>query len=310
MRYLTSTFCLALSVLVAGTAWAQDEAPAEESSRDRPADMRRRIMEEFDADGDGELSDEERAAAREEMRNRRRNRAGQDGEAGPRGNRQRGERMRRGGAEGRRGGPAGPLPDPSEVFDRFDADGNGSLNRQEFMKLTEEMRPPGPPRGPRGPEAGPDGPAAPPEGRRRRFDRQRPLQNPEDADQPPRRRQGRPRLNDEDAQQPRGPRGRGQGARGPGGPGGPPNPDALFDRFDENGDGQLSRAEFTRLAERMQQMRSRAGQGQGGPRMGQGRGRGPGGPGGEEGRPRRRRPARPEFDDDVSAVAPNSDNSV
>lgn len=300
MRYLTSTFCLALSALVAGTAWADDEAPTE---RDRPAEMRKRIMEEFDVDGDGELSDEERATAREEMRNRRRNRAGQDGEAGPRGDRQRGERMRRGDREGRRGGPAGP-PNPEEVFDRFDADGNGSLSRQEFIKLTEEMRPPRPPRGPRGPEAGPKGSEDAPEGRRR-FDRQRPLQNPDGGDQPPRRRA---RLNDEDAQPQRGPRGRGQGARGFGGPGGPPNPEAIFDRFDENGDGQLSRAEFRQLTERMRQMRG--GQGQGGQRMRQGRGRGQGGPGGEEGRPRRRRPPRPEFDNDANVFAPNADNSV
>ena len=155
MRYLTSTFCLALSVLVAGTAWSQDEAPGEDGPRERPAEMRKRVMEEFDEDGDGELSDEERATAREEMRNRRRNRAGQDSEAGPRGKRQRADGFRRGGPEGRRGGPAGPPPDPSEVFDRFDADGDGSLSREEFLKLTEEMRPPRPPRGPRGAEAGP-----------------------------------------------------------------------------------------------------------------------------------------------------------
>ena len=147
------------------------------------------------------------------------------------------------------------------------------------------------------PKLVPDGAEVPSE-RRRRFDRQRPLQNPDAVDRPPRRDEEGPQS----AGPPRGPRRRGPGA------GGPPDPNVVFDRFDENGDGQLSRAEFMRLAERMQQMRDRGGPGQDGPRMRQGRGQG--GPGGEEARPRRRRPARPEFDDDVSIVMPNADNSV
>jgi len=53
-------------------------------------------------------------------------------------------------------------------------------------------------------------------------------------------------------------------------PMGPPDPNRIFDRFDENGDNQLSREEFAKLTEAMRQMRQRRG---GGPPEGRGRAR-------------------------------------
>ncbi len=308
MRYLGTSICLMMSVMVTGTAWAQDAPPSDEDPGQRRAEMRRRIMAEFDADGDGELSDDERAKAREQMRSRRGSRGGEGDAPG-------GNRARRGGQEGR---PEG-RPDPAAMFDRLDADGNGSLSRAEFRKLSEEMRPQGPRRRPGSSEdarparrsrddAGPDG--QPPEGRRR-FDRQRPLQNPDDEAAPRRRPQGRGRLNDEDAQGPRGPRTRGARGAGARGPQGTPDPDALFDRLDRNEDGQLSREEFMTFAQRMQQMRDRGLRPGGGQRAPEGRG--PGrrrGAEAEEGQPRRRRPARPQFDDDVTVTPSEADDSV
>lgn len=303
MRYFTVPICLILTVLTTGSVWADEESAKNEDRGDRRAEMRRKIMEEFDADGDGELSDDERAKAREEMRGRRgergKERAGKPGGEGR-------ERARRDRPEGRRGGPGGP-PDPAKLFDKFDADGSGSLSRDEFKRLVAEMRPPRGPDGPRGER--PDGP--PPEGRRR-FERNQPLQNPGERGERPPRPEGRRRLNDEDGSAKRGPR-RGEGRRGGEqgaggrGPGGPPNPDAVFDRFDANDDGELSKDEFMKLADRMRQMHER--RGRGGQGMREGRGPGRGGRGGDDDGPRRRRPARPEFDDDVS-VAPSDDNSV
>ncbi|MEM8944281.1 MAG: hypothetical protein AAGD11_03785 [Planctomycetota bacterium] len=287
MRYLVTSLCFAMSMSVVSTAAAEDQAPG----GDRRAEMRKKIMAEFDVDGDGELSDDERAKAREEMRSRR----GARGQ----GDNPRGERMRRGRQEGQRGGPGGP-PDPGQLFDRFDADGDGNLSRAEFMKLTEEMRPPRPPRGRDG--AGQDGPPARGEGRRPRFDRDAPLQNPGDEGGRPPRPEGRRRLNDEDGSARRGPRERGQRGPGAGGPEGrrPPSPEAVFERFDENGDDRLSRDEFMKLADRMRQMR----EGRGGP--GARGGRGPGGPRDDDGP---RRPARPQFDDGADN-GPTEDNSV
>jgi Ca2+-binding EF-hand superfamily protein len=255
----------------------------EEDRPRRDGEMRQQMIEEFDADGDGELNDEERQTAREAMRERRG--GGGRGEGrGPEG---------RGQGRGPEDRPA--PPDPNALFDEFDADKDGQLSREEFTKLTEArrgfMRGGRPPRD-RGPREGGDRPGPPPE--RGEFERRPPLQNQvERPDGPPRdpgdgrRGEGR-----------RGPRGEGFGpppgpggpeGRGPGGPGPEgrrgPDPNRMFDRFDADGDDQLSREEFTNLAERLQEMRERVGD------AGQRRG---GGRGGEYGPPDRGRPPRPQ----------------
>jgi len=100
-----------------------------------------------------------------------------------------------------------------------------------------------------------------------------------------------------------------------------PNPDKLFDRFDADGDGQLSRAEFLELAESMRRMHERSGSD--GPRMGKGRDGRPGPPHAERrGRrrpgprkgdsdgPRRRHAPREDRDDTSSDASPVLDDSV
>jgi hypothetical protein len=173
------------------------------------------------------------------------------------------------------------------ALEKFDADKDGKLNDEErakareyHQKLREEIMHEwrergGPPRGPRPPR----GPGRGPEGR--------------------------------------GPEGRGpeeRAERGPDGPGpgGPPPAMRLFERFDENHDGRLSREEFEKLAGRMRQMGPPPGRGPGGPDGPRGWGRagrldgpdaGPeGGPARRRGDfdrgPERRRPRPPRDDDD------------
>jgi|GEM_PF-1865077 len=295
MRSLTTSLCLMISVCVTA-ARAEDDAPKNEDRASRRAEMRQKMLEEFDADGDGELTDDERTKAREAMRSRRQDKAkggkAQGGKAG----------------KGRRG-PGGP-PNPAELFDRFDADGDGQLSRAEFMQLHESRpRPPcrcgegsrGEGRGNKGRRGGPRPEGQSPEGRRRRnFDQQGPLQNRGDRSGPPpsRRGEGRRQMRDEDS--PRGFEGRGHR---------PPRPEEVFERFDGNGDDQLSRAEFMELVEWMHQIRGHGKQ--------EGRMRGTRGRGGErgagsrreEGPPRGRRPGRPEMESESSFEIPADDSN-
>ena len=74
LRSLRTAICLALPVLLTSSAWADDE-PKNEDRAGRRAGMRQKMLEEFDADGDGELNDDERTNAREAMRSRRGDRA-------------------------------------------------------------------------------------------------------------------------------------------------------------------------------------------------------------------------------------------
>lgn len=225
MKTLTGSMAF-LMVLLCGSAATM----AEDKAGDRPgrAEMRERMIERFDEDGDGKLSEDERASAREAMQARR----GRGGERAGRG-RGPGEGPRRGpgpGLEGGRrggpeargagrgrgpGGPDGPARmDPEKVFDRIDADGDGSISREEFMAhsktMQERFAARGGRQGPqqRGDRAGRRGPGRDGE---REFDGDR----------------FRPNFNrDADGERPRGPRGNQDFRRGRGrdsGPGmGPP----------------------------------------------------------------------------------------
>ena len=274
MRYLSTAVCLMLSVMVTGAARADDDTFANNDDRaGRRGEMRQKMLEEFDDDGDGELSDDERATAREAMRARR----GGKGKGG----------KAKGGKKGRRGSPGG-RPDPGKLFDKYDANGDGQLSRAEFMKLAKEVRPPRPPRE-QGKRGGP-GREGPPQGGRRRFESDRPLQNPSDRPGPPPRPEGRRRFDGDE-----GPRAGGhKGHRH-----GPPSPEKVFDRFDEDGDDQLSREEFMNLADHMREMRERMGHG------GHGSRRGP-----RRGPPGDRPPPRPEFDYDGPEMPEMDDDSV
>lgn len=184
-----------------------DKPPAaERESRPGREEMHKRMLERFDEDKDGKLSDEER----EKVREFRREQFGERGGLGPREGRGPGARGpegrgpdgpgpggppegRRwegrgpggpegrgpggpggpgrgpGGPEGRGFRPMGPPPPPAELFKEFDADKNDQLSVEEFEKLMGHLRDrmPGPPRGFRGP-GGPGGPG--PEGRPHRGD--------------------------------------------------------------------------------------------------------------------------------------------
>ena len=135
-------------------------------------EQRKEMLEKFDADKDGKLSDEERKAAREAMKDAH----GQRGDKGPRGPRPEGAAEGRpegcpGNAEGRPGRP-GPRFNPEqrkEMLEKFDADKDGKLSEEERKAAREAMKEAHGQRGdkgPRGPRAGKHGrPGAPaPEG--------------------------------------------------------------------------------------------------------------------------------------------------
>ncbi|MCG8451168.1 MAG: hypothetical protein MI725_16490, partial [Pirellulales bacterium] len=115
-HFITILTIVAAGVLSGTSATAEDEAG------DRPnlSDKREKMIEQFDADGDGQLSDQERATARSQ-RGKRQGRAG----------RQRGQ--------GRGQRPDGP-PDPARLFERFDENGDDQLSREEFMRLSAAVR--------------------------------------------------------------------------------------------------------------------------------------------------------------------------
>lgn len=116
-------------------------APKQERHRDRSgerAERRQRILERFDANGDGRLDETERAALRaaaEKMRAQRGEKQGRrDGQV----------RERREGAERKERGKAGERAERRQrILERFDIDGDGQLNdleREALRKAIEERR--------------------------------------------------------------------------------------------------------------------------------------------------------------------------
>ncbi len=126
----------------------------EMSEEDRAAmreEMQRRMMERFDTDKDGQISAEERAAAHAEMNNRR--------PQGPEGNVHPGNRRR-------------PHSERPEMIQRFDTDGDGQLSAEEHEALRAAAQNRRGERGQRGPR------------RRQRPEGQRPMPAPPAADTP------------------------------------------------------------------------------------------------------------------------------
>lgn len=144
-RPLVSALVLTLAAggLLAASAVAQDAPLAgpevEEAARDAdapresPEALRRRLIERFDADGDGVLNDQEAAAAREAMRARRGREMLGDRPERP---------ARRAGPEGGEPRRAGGRPDPeadrehrrqvrARLLERHDANGDGRIDADE-----------------------------------------------------------------------------------------------------------------------------------------------------------------------------------
>jgi len=201
MRCFVAINAMLLSAMLAGAAAAQEgdkPAPPPREGRPERAEMRERMLKEFDADGDGKLNEDERGKAREARQ--RRSRDGERGD-GPRdeGRRGKGRRDREGrpprgpgdrGPDGPPpGGPGGPHgpgfpPNPMRLFKAFDEDKNEQLSPDEFENLMGKLRELGRP----GP-GGPRGPGGPPEFRRRGGP-EGPGRGPGPDGRPPRSRDG------------------------------------------------------------------------------------------------------------------------
>jgi len=210
-------FCAGLlTALLAATAAAdeaekkKDDSPkAKQGAGDRE-EMHRKMLKEFDKDGDGKLNEEERAKAREfrheRMRagDRERPRPPRGAEGGrPEGRRPDGRGPEGRGPEGRRTGPGGPgaMPHPERLFNAFDADKDDKLSREEFGKLVEKLREMGRPHGPGGPPEG-RRPGPPPEGRRPGrpdADRPRPRRESAGEEKPKESKEAAPKEKAEDA---------------------------------------------------------------------------------------------------------------
>ncbi|MEM9186858.1 MAG: EF-hand domain-containing protein [Planctomycetota bacterium] len=113
-----------VAMVSAGPALAGEGDAAENQGRrgGRNPERMQKILEQFDADGDGRLSQTERQAARAAREQRMGERGGR-GEAGRRG-------------PGGRGG----MMDPSALFDRIDTDGDGAITKDQFVQFMQQMR--------------------------------------------------------------------------------------------------------------------------------------------------------------------------
>jgi|ETNmetMinimDraft_25_1059894.scaffolds.fasta_scaffold08031_1 Ca2+-binding EF-hand superfamily protein len=129
----------------------REAMPKRRGGKGRPS--KEEILKKFDADGDGKLNEEERAAAREARKKhfeeealKRFDKDG-DGELSEeeRAAAREAAKKRRGGREGEKGGrrPSfDDLPDKvkAKLIEKFDADGDGTLNDEEKAKAREERK--------------------------------------------------------------------------------------------------------------------------------------------------------------------------
>jgi hypothetical protein len=192
MRIFVSSFFLATASLLAMTVMAADSDSSDAKKGDdgaARAEIREKIVKEFDKNGDGKLSDDERQEARQKMRELMEQRHRERGDDGERSERPRHKEKEEG--EDRDGhdrdghdgdghhrdghGPAGHhdghehdgrgpdghhnghgpdghppgMPKPDELFSKFDKDGDGKLSKDEFMALADWVHEHMPPPPPR-----------------------------------------------------------------------------------------------------------------------------------------------------------------
>ena len=158
---MKNSFLIAGIVLLLGSIVEPLTAQGPSDSRQGlDPEQRQKLITKFDTDGDGELNEEERQNARQSMRERRRNRSEGFSRRRPRGPEDRFREQRGpGGPEDRfreQRGPGGPEDrfreergprrlerrppfELKKMFDKFDEDGNGSLSREEFQSLTQQV---------------------------------------------------------------------------------------------------------------------------------------------------------------------------
>lgn len=154
MKYQIIWLAVATIAMAAAPSFAAEGEKGDKAGRGKDPERRQRVLDEFDVDGDGKLSEDERAAAREQMMQRR-------GQAGP------GQAGPGGRGPGQRGPGGGPMAsmfgDPQQAFASLDANGDGVLSQSEFQGLVQRMQEArermrgqlGQRRGQRGPGAGP-----------------------------------------------------------------------------------------------------------------------------------------------------------
>ena len=233
----------AILLMATSVAQAQDDRPPRERGDRGPGPRGgvARLLEQFDKDGDGQLNQEERAAAREEMRRQREaNRADRPSRDQPRGDRAEDRRAPRQTDRARGEARQGKSPRGEARDGQRRRGGPREADRRESDRR--------------------DGDA------RQRGDRQRGERPRVERQRDDRQREARERGPRESGARDRGPRGDRQARRGSQGrpPFGPNRSAALFDRFDRNNDGQLSRREFEAMSRSFRNAMSR-GFGQQGP---------------------------------------------
>jgi hypothetical protein len=134
---------IAIGVLAGSCLAVQAQDQPERKGRPGPPPE---MMKQFDKDGDGQLSEEERKAMREKMQSRMEEQrkemlekfdADKDGKLSPE------EREKARDAH------------QAMMLEKFDKDGDGKLSAEERKAMPRPMQRPGGPRGPRGPQGPP-----------------------------------------------------------------------------------------------------------------------------------------------------------
>lgn len=141
-----------LSILILlGSAGANELCAQEKAPRDQRPDreaMRQQVLERFDLDGDGQLNQQEREAmhaarskrSQEQGAQRQGRSQGQDRAQGRRRGAQGQEGQRGQGGQRRQRAEQGHRPTREQVLQRFDADGDGQLNKAERQTMHQAMQ--------------------------------------------------------------------------------------------------------------------------------------------------------------------------
>lgn len=141
-----------LSILILlGSAGANELCAQEKAPRDQRPDreaLRQQVLERFDLDGDGQLNQQEREAmhaarskrSQEQGAQRQGRSQGQDRAQGRRRGAQGQESQRGQGGQRRQRAEQGHRPTREQVLQRFDADGDGQLNKAERQTMHQAMQ--------------------------------------------------------------------------------------------------------------------------------------------------------------------------